>query len=304
MVRTSPNACAPFSVAPLLLRPFRRPRAFALERLCPARPWGPARGRGSIPQSLESPLHLQPSTLVDRLFAGACMGLAIEPLVKPRTSGGRGGGGYLRRYGGGGGGGDEGHGHESRRELGPAGIWVAIVAIFTFFASFAGAYILRRSIATDWKPLELPSILWANTALLLFSSYAVEHARSVLHQGNTRSFARWWSAATSLGIAFLAGQLIAWIELTQAGVYVLSSPSGCFFYLLTTTHALHLLGGEIAVVYVGERATRAGRAQVSSPALLPRQMPALLDSVDSARIYWHFMAVLWVLLFALLLIWR
>ena len=51
------------------------------------------------------------------------------------------------------------------------------------------------------------------------------------------SFNRWWTAATVLGVVFLAGQGVAWRQLRAAGLFIASSPSAAFFYVLTATHA-------------------------------------------------------------------
>ena len=97
---------------------------------------------------------------------------------------------------------------------------------------------------------------------------------------------------TLLGVAFLAGQLIAWRQLAGQGIYVDSHPHSSFFYLLTSLHALHLLGGIIALAYI----TIAGlRLRIS----LRRR-----TVVNVTAIYWHFMDGLWVYLFLLLFFWR
>lgn len=96
-----------------------------------------------------------------------------------------------------------------------------------------------------------------------------------------------WGATTVLGLAFLAGQYIAWRQLAAAGVYIASNPSSSFFYLLTAAHAAHLVGGLAALLYVLTR----GWAYL-------RRSSGIAASVTG--VYWHFMDGLWVFLLLVL----
>jgi cytochrome c oxidase subunit 3 len=154
------------------------------------------------------------------------------------------------------------------------------------FAAFTSSLVVRRGLSQDWSPLPVPGILWLNTAALLLSSVTLEGARRTLSRSrNAARFTRWWLATTLLGMAFVAGQLLAWRELSERGIYLASNAGSSFFYLLTAAHGVHLLGGIGGLVYVG---VRAARRRVSQTA------------VDAAAIYWHFMDALWVYLIVLL----
>jgi cytochrome c oxidase subunit 3 len=95
-----------------------------------------------------------------------------------------------------------------------------------------------------------------------------------------------------LGVVFLAGQLLAWRQLAAQGIFLGTSPHGSFFYLLTGTHGLHLLGGIIALTYVVFGSWRL------------RYTRRHHIAVDLTALYWHFMDGLWVYLFVLLFLWR
>jgi cytochrome c oxidase subunit 3 len=97
-------------------------------------------------------------------------------------------------------------------------------------------------------------------------------------------------------LGFLAAQLLAWRQLVSQGVYVASHPHSSFFYLLTATHGVHLLGGLLALGYLLVRT----RKPVSDERFQPRRLAA----AGAAAIYWHFMDVLWIYLFVLLFFWR
>ena len=201
------------------------------------------------------------------------------------------GGGRGRDDGGFGDAGGRG-GPQRNRRVYRTGIWIALAPIVMMFVAFSSASIVRRGLGNDWQPLELPAILWLNTALLVASSLALERARDCLNRGLRDGFSRWWSATTALGVAFLLGQLVAWWQLMDRGVYLASNPSSSFFYVLTAAHGLHLLGGEVALLYVAFQAARAGVGPV------PR------TAVDVTAVYWHFLGGLWVFIFLLLLVWR
>ena len=117
---------------------------------------------------------------------------------------------------------------------------VAICGIVMFFAALVSASIVRRGLgAADWRPFEIPRVLWLNTAILLASSFTITRARRLELAADEAGFRHWWSVTTILGILFLAGQLIAWRQLAAAGMYVAANPTAGFFYVFTGAHGLH-----------------------------------------------------------------
>lgn len=233
-------------------------------------------------------------------------GIGGRPPVHPRSTGG-------------GGGGDENWERRPPGRRGPRellsryrmGLGFALGGDLIFFTFFviafyvpqqAGAIDPANQYILDWKPLMLPPILWINTAILLLSSLTIEMARrSVFHElhvmeewlGMGRPTSRralpWLALTAVLGALFIFGQWVAWNQLTAEGVYFASNPSSHFFYLITGGHALHLLFGVAAIAV-------ALAALQSSKRMEVRQI-----IVDSAAWYWHFMGILWLFLFGLLL---
>jgi len=166
-------------------------------------------------------------------------------------------------------------------------ISIGIVSIVMFFMAMASAFIYLRASSNMWVSPRLPWIIWANTAILLLSSGAMELARRRLAFGEVRKFRELWLAGTALGILFLIGQLVAWRQFVLAGFYVSTNQASSFFYIFTGLHGLHLLGGIIALLYVSFR--KFEKAKVS------RSVAAEVVSY-----YWHFMTGLWIFLLALL----
>ena len=164
---------------------------------------------------------------------------------------------------------------------------LGLACILMFFMALTSAYIVRKGLGGDWKPIELPRILWFTTAVLILSSFTIERARKLLAGDDVAGYRRWWTVTTVLGFVFLAGQCLAWLALRAQGVFVASNPSSSFFYLLTAAHGAHLTGGILALLVVGlRRWTNAAERRATS--------------TDVASIYWHFMDGLWVFLFLLL----
>lgn len=171
------------------------------------------------------------------------------------------------------------------------GIWVALAAISMTFAALTSALIVRRGGAVDWRHFTLPSILYLNTVVLLASSVTLEFGRRrvAAYMGGLRSSgqhpARWLYITLSLGLLFVAGQYLAWRQLSAEGLYLATNPSSSFFYVFTAGHALHVLGG------------LGGLARVISKL---KHLDLRRSTLDATARYWHFMGVLWVYLLILL----
>ncbi len=175
------------------------------------------------------------------------------------------------------------------------GMWVALAAVLMMFTALTSAYIVRAGSSNDWRPLTMPGVLLLSTALILVSSGTLEAARRKLKDSAESAYKRWLLITVLLGMGFLASQLFAWQQLRGQGIYVSSNPHSSFFYLLTATHGVHLIGGLLALVYLVIR-TRA--LKDSDVAIAKRQAAA-----DAVTLYWHFMDVLWIYLFVLLFFW-
>jgi cytochrome c oxidase subunit 3 len=172
-----------------------------------------------------------------------------------------------------------------------SGIWVGIFAITMSFAAFTSALFVRQG-TNDWTHLVLPSLLYVNTLVLLASSATFELSRRSLTGGalieyaGARKALGWLAVTLVLGFAFCVGQYMVWQQLRAAGIYLATNPNSSFFYVLTVIHALHVLGGIIALVYLMGRL-------VASHSTFRRSF------FENTAIYWHFMGVLWVYLFLL-----
>ncbi|MDE3166869.1 MAG: cytochrome c oxidase subunit 3 [Acidobacteriota bacterium] len=193
--------------------------------------------------------------------------------------------------GGWGDGGGNYEGRGSSRGAAFTGIYVLLAASGMMFAAFSSAMVVRRGLGDDWVSLHKPPVLWLNTAILLLSSVVLEKARRALRAHNRDAFTSWWTAGTLLGALFLGGQTLAWLQLRAAHVYAATNPSGAFFYILTAAHAVHLVAGVCALLYVDVQAFRL------------RLGPAKRTTIDVSTIFWHFLDGLWLYLMLLFYVW-
>lgn len=165
------------------------------------------------------------------------------------------------------------------------GMIVALGAIAMFFVALASASIVRKGLAADWQPFELPRILWLNTLLLVASSVTLAHARRRFLAQQFEEFRHWWRVTTILGIFFLVGQVIVWWRLASSGVFLSTSPDSGFFYVFTVAHGLHLLGGAAGLLAV---------ARLSRGPMLRK------TATEAVALYWHCMTALWLGVFLFL----
>jgi cytochrome c oxidase subunit 3 len=188
-----------------------------------------------------------------------------------------------------GGGGNDGRG--SSRSASFTGLYVLLAASTMVFAAFTSAMVVRRGLSGDWVSIHKPPVLWINTVILLASSAALELARRALRRRTREQFNAWWTIGTALGVLFLGGQALAWQQLRDSGVLISTNPSSSFFYVLTASHAAHLLAGVVALLYVDVQALRLSLG------------PAKRTAIDISTVFWHFLDALWIYLMALFYLW-
>src|SRR5262249_29821658 len=153
-------------------------------------------------------------------------------------------------------------------------------AVIMLFAGLSSAYIVLRGVPA-WQNIQLPSLLWPNTAVLILSSIAMEFSKRSARLNRLQVMKQWLAVSALLGLMFLAGQLAAWRQLVKAGVYLPSTLQSSFFYVMTGVHGVHLLGGVIALTYV------------LFQALKNRLTAFNYDSLKLCATYWHFMDGIW-----------
>ena len=168
------------------------------------------------------------------------------------------------------------------------GLRVFLAVATVLFSLLVVVYADRMALG-DWRPLPEPWLLWPNTAMLVLSSIALQWARVSARRGRIDGVRVGLLVGGVFTFIFLAGQLWTWRELVALGYYAASNPANAFFYLITSIHGVHLLGGLVAWARTSDKVRRGLQAdQVSL-------------SIELCAVYWHFLLFVWLVMFGLLL---
>jgi cytochrome c oxidase subunit 3 len=169
------------------------------------------------------------------------------------------------------------------------GLLTFLAVVTSFFALILSAYALRMELG-DWVPLTEPQMLWTNTAMLVAASGVFQWTRNAAENGQQGRLQPGLLITGVLTLGFVLGQFVAWQQLQNSGQFITNNPANAFFYFLTGAHAVHILGG----MYVWARATL-------NVVLGKGDADSIRRSIELCTIYWHFLLVVWLVLFGLLL---
>ena len=159
------------------------------------------------------------------------------------------------------------------------GLGVFLAVATSLFALLISAYYMRMA-GADWTTL---------AAALVLSSAAMQWTRNAAKRGAVGRVRFGLLAAGVFTFCFLAGQLWVWQQLNASGYFVAANPANAFFYLFTAVHGVHLFGG----LWVWAKATAKVWRGI--------EIGAARLSVELCTVYWHYLLLVWLVLFALLL---
>lgn len=168
------------------------------------------------------------------------------------------------------------------------GLLIFLAVVSSMFALFISAYFMRMELS-DWRPLDEPSLLWFNTLLLVLGSVSIHWCSRAATRSDLKVVKLTLLATGLFTGSFVICQLVAWQQLVDGGYYLQSNPANAFYYVFTGLHGLHLIGG----LFVWLRTTL--RTFIGSDVEQTRL------SVELCRTYWHFLLVVWIVIFGLLL---
>ena len=173
----------------------------------------------------------------------------------------------------------------SKAKLGVKTIMVVSTVIFSLFVvSYSD-----RMLVHDWRSLSEPWLLWINTVILILTSF-VFHRTKVLADNN--KFEKLKNSLFVVGFltfAFITGQLLVWQHFVNLGQYASTNPANAFFYVLTALHGLHVLGGLYFLAKVTMQLSRENY-----------NISKIKQNVELCAIYWHFLLIVWFVLFGLM----
>ena len=162
-------------------------------------------------------------------------------------------------------------------------MWVAIGSIVMMFAGLTSAYIVKSN-QSGWVPVAIPKVFWVSTAAIIISSLTIQAALRSFKQRGMTQYRVLIGVTLLLGVAFVILQWIGFNNLWAQKVTFTGSGAGQFLYVIFGLHAIHVIGGVIALIVMFIKAFL-GRTKLYS------SVP-----VEVAAIYWHFVDLLWIYL--------
>jgi cytochrome c oxidase subunit III len=170
-------------------------------------------------------------------------------------------------------------------------LWVALGSIVMMFAGLTSAYIIKRNLA-NWVQFDLPVLFWYSTAAIVISSITMRLSQKAFSIKDMPKYRQWLIVTTLLGVLFVIFQTFGFIQLWNAGITLQKNVSFSFLYIIVGLHALHVLGGLIALVIIFAKAhSKRERIYSSVP-------------IDIMSTYWYFVDILWIYLLVFLLMIR
>jgi len=173
---------------------------------------------------------------------------------------------------------------------GKLGLRYIMVISTIFFCLFIVTY-SDRLVFADWQKMPEPILLWFNTLILLISSFIFINAQIASKNSQFEIVKKRLIVIGFLAFAFLLGQVLVWLQLYDQGYYVSSNPANAYFYVFTTLHGLHLLGGLVYWMMTIKKVWVSNEIVVSN----------VKHTVELCGIYWHFLLAVWIVLFGLML---
>lgn len=170
--------------------------------------------------------------------------------------------------------------------------WLFLSSDCLFFGAFITAYLLYRGSPNQVGPgpkdlFDIP-FTSATSFILLMSSLTMVLALAAIQRGDHRRVKIWLLATCLLGATFVGGQVFEFTEFSREGLKVNTSLFGSTFYILTGFHGLHVLIGIVWLLSLWAMSTRGRLSQEKS------------ESVEIAGLYWHFVDVVWIILFTVI----
>ena len=162
-------------------------------------------------------------------------------------------------------------------------MWVAIGSIVMMFAGLTSAFIVKSN-QTSWVPVAIPKIFWISTAAILLSSLTLQLALRSFKQRRMDQYRALIGITLVLGVAFVIMQWLGFSDLWSQQVTFKGGNAGQFLYVIFGLHAIHVIGGVVALIVMFIKAFF-GRTKLYS------SVP-----VEVVAIYWHFVDLLWIYL--------
>jgi cytochrome c oxidase subunit 3 len=176
--------------------------------------------------------------------------------------------------------------NEQRKKIHPHKftLWVGLGSIIMMFAGLTSAYIVKRQ-QPGWTTFDIPRAFWYSTGVILVSSLTVQMALKAFSEREMIRYRNLITLTAVLGTLFVILQWVGFKHIWNSGVTLKGSGAGQFLYVIAGLHALHVLGGIVALFIM---LIKAFGSRIRSYNRVP---------VELMSTYWHFVDLLWIYLF-------
>lgn len=162
-------------------------------------------------------------------------------------------------------------------------MYAGCASIVMIFAGLSSAFIVKRN-QSNWLSYDVPVIFYFSTAVMVLSSLTLLLSRKAFIDRQMKQYKMWLFFTVILGFAFVLLQYIGFNELWASGITITRNVSFSFLYVIVGVHALHVLGGAIALLVMYMKSYSKKRKNYN---------PIYIDLMNT---YWHFVDILWIYL--------
>ena len=177
-------------------------------------------------------------------------------------------------------------------------VWLGIGGSVLLFTVLLGVYIVRQS-SPGWSDVALPVVFVLSTLVILLSSLTLRNANRAFRREHFSGFRINIATTLVLGTLFMLLQGWGWRQMIRSGVGLEGNPAGGFIYIISGVHLLHIL---IGLVFIGITLAEALRRRAYVEAFVYSVNPPNQLKIKLITLYWHFVDILWIVLFIFLLI--
>lgn len=176
-------------------------------------------------------------------------------------------------------------------------LYLSMIGIGVLFLVLVVAFVRTGGFGSE--RFDLPKFFSVSTLLLLFSSYTISQIPRIYKKDKLRKMTRYLAITFGFGIAFIGAQVLGWRELTLSGAYFSGKASGSYLYLISALHLLHLLGGMIFLAFLLIKTAHMASDGVRT--LIFIRDPYRRLQLTMMCTYWHFIGMLWLSLYLVIL---
>lgn len=174
-------------------------------------------------------------------------------------------------------------------------LYLAMFGSSLIFLFMIIGYSVSAPDANDYIRFKFPKAFIVSLVLLLLSSFSISKALPAFRRDDVKALKRYLAITLFLGLAFTISQYIGWYELKQSGIYLSGKAAGSYLYVISGLHVLHLAGGLVFLTLLYTKMSRIARDPVKT--LIMVTNPYEKIRMEMLAAYWHFIDIMWVMLF-------